>query len=377
MSKAVTAFRILAVLVAVLFLSLTANADRKTDLSDEWHKSGKNVLTGFRNMYQPHVIYEPGDDYPFHIWFFGWATDDYNSKYPGCDAIFYARAKTLDSWEIYCGEGKWDTTMNASLWVPVLYAQNLFFDSWHTADPSVVKKDGKYYMLYSCTGFNRDRISAMDSKNDTDGDLYCVMAATSPDGIHWTRSKRPVLISLVDIGGKRTGELSLIPGGMYHRPSLMFDDGKWKCWFDYWEGSTVAMGYAECPADSFMEPSAWKIINAGKNPMLLNWPNPDVIKVGKKYYSYADSGGYGRHPWKGRQICEAVSDDGINWKVTGHIPPESDTPATHVPEALALEENGRTKIIVFYGCQVGGPDDNFDYRYNRIRYMWRYEPGKK
>ena len=158
---------------------------------------------------------------------------------------------------------------------------------------------------------------------------------------------------------------------MYHRPSLMFDEGRWKCWFDYWSGKSVAIGYAQCPADSFLEPAGWRVVRAGEHPLQENWPNPDVVKVGKKYYSYSDPAGFGHHRWTGRRICEAVSDDGIKWEVLGNIPPESDTPATHVPEAFVMQENGKTKIILFYSCQIGGEPYRFEY--DRIRYMWRYE----
>jgi hypothetical protein len=123
-----------------------------------------------------------------------------------------------------------------------------------------------------------------------------------------------------------------------------------------------------------MDPSAWKMIRAGNNPLIRDWPNPDVIKVGHKYYAYSDADGYDSDQWTGRHITEAVSNDGNNWTVLGNIPPESDTPATHVPEALVLKEKGQYKIVLFYACQIGGKP--YDYRYNRIRYMWRYEPAK-
>jgi hypothetical protein len=198
------------------------------------------------------------------------------------------------------------------------------------------------------------------------------MGATSPDGIHWTKTKRPILIYRPEIGAQGVGEIGATMFGMYHRPSLMFDQGKWRCWFDYISGSSLALGYAECPEGSFADPSAWSVVRAGDKPLLENFPNPDVIRVGNHYYAYSDSGGYGSGGWPSRHICEAVSSDGIDWHVLGHIPPEPDVPATHIPEALVLEENGKTKIVVFYACQVGG--EPYDYRYDRIRYMWRYEP---
>lgn len=360
--------------VSLIIISLTspqqARADRSRDLSAKWHKGGSDVLSGFFNMYQPHVIHEPGAEYPFKMWFFGWSTAIGNPGYPGCDAIFHARAKNLDKWEVYAGGEKWDASMNPTLWAPVLTADDAIYDSWHAGDPSVAMKDGLYYMAYSSTGHDKDGIEA-GYPGDTDNDLCCIMGATSPDGIHWTKTKRPILIYAPEVGLRGQGILGVTEYGMYLRPSLMFDEGKWKCWFDYKSPRSTAMGYAECPADRFVDATAWRIIRAGDKPALESWPNPDVIRVGGRYYSYADPHGFDPHPWKGRRICEAVSDDGIDWKVTGHIPTDPDTPATHVPEALVLEENGKKKIVLFYSCQVGG--EPYSYYYNRIRYMWRYE----
>jgi hypothetical protein len=345
-------------------LPVTATAGRDTDISAEWHKSGRDVLRGFRNMYQPEVIHEPGADYPFKMWFFGWASTDCNASHSGCDAIFLARGKTLDKWEVYAGEGKWDAAMDPSAWAPVMTAGSVFFDSWHNGDPSVVKKDGLYYMALSATGHNRDRIP-VGQPGDTDGDISCVMGATSPDGIHWTKTIRPILIYRPDIGAKD----GAVHGGLYHRPSLLFDQGKWRCWFDYWTGRSLAMGYAECPEGSFSDPAAWRVIRAGSNPVLDNFPNPDVVKVGSTYHAFADSMGYDKHPWTGRRICEAVSSNGIDWRVRGFVLPEKDTPATHVPQALVIDECGKAELVIFYACQVGG--EPYDYRYDRIRSMIR------
>ncbi|MHB1458011.1 MAG: hypothetical protein ACYC0V_13970 [Armatimonadota bacterium] len=360
-------------ILAVLFASVPAYADRQTNLSTQWHKSGKNILYSFCNMYNPHVVYEPKSDYPYKIWFFGWANTDGNPGYSGCDAIFHARGKSLDKWEVYSKDGKWDTTMTPSKWAPVITAQDKVYDSWHNGDPSVVRRNGRYYMAYSSTGYSNSK-DHPDGPRPTDLYIYSVMGATSNDGIHWTKTPAPILMNAPDLKQTPGGETTVPMHGMYHRPSLMFEKGKWKCWFDYWTESGISMGYAECPADKFMDPAAWKIIRAGGDPLLKEWPNPDVVKVGSKYYSYADPGGYKPDGWPSRHIAEAVSNDGINWTVNGHIPPESDTPATQVPEAFVSKENGRYKITVFYGCQIGG--EPYDYRYDRIRSMWRWVDGK-
>ena len=129
------------------------------------------------------------------------------------------------------------------------------------------------------------------------------------------------------------------------------------------------MGYAECPNGSFMNPAAWQVIQAGATPVLGNWVNPDVVKVNGRYYSYADPPIYYVPGWESRFIVEAVSDDGLNWTATGHIPPEADVPTTHVPEAFIHTVDGCQRIVLFYSCQQG--DTSLDFRYKRIRYMWR------
>jgi len=155
--------------------------------------------------------------------------------------------------------------------------------------------------------------------------------------------------------------------GMYHRPSLMFDDGCWRLWFDYWTGTDVAMGYAEGDEEAFLR-GGFRVVRAGADPLLHEWPNPAVVKVNSTYYAFADPSGYGIG-WPGRQLAEAESDDGIRWRILGYLPPDPDTPACHVPAPFVDRRNGADWLVVFYACQVGG--DPYDYRYDRIRYMRR------
>jgi len=356
-----------------LLLALSGqDAGRFTDRSELWQRSERDVLSGFGNMYNPHVIHEPGEEYPFRMWFFGWATADCNPGHPGCDAIYHARGKDLDHWEVYAGERGWDASMNANLWMPVITAQEQPWDQWHNGDPSVVVRDGIYYIVYSSTGFDLDG-KMYGTPGDTDGDILCVMGATSEDGIEWTKSERPLLLYEPELGqpGYQPDKHDAVNHGMYHRPSLMWDGGKWRLWFDYWADTErgVCMGLAENVGD-FLDPDDWEVVHAGDEPALANWVNPDVVKVGEMYFSYADPYVYGNHAWTGRQIAEAVSEDGVEWQELGFIKPDSDAPALHVPEALVLEEDGETWIVLFYACQIGG-EPNYDYRYSRIRYMKR------
>jgi len=342
----------------------------RTDRSALWHRTGKNVLWGFRNMYAPKVVRVPDKAYPLRMWFFGWAVADGNPGYPGCDAIFHARGKDLERWEVYCGDGAWDATMTPAKWKPVVTARDKHYDQWHNGDPSVVYRDGAFYMAYSSTGFNADGIGE-HRPGDKDGDILCVMGATSQDGIEWRRSPEPLLINKDEIGAPH-GKNSEFLHGMYHRPSLLWDNGRWRLWFDYWagpEGGGIAMGHAECRGD-FLDPGAWTIVRAGDRPLLPSWPNPEVVKVAGKYYSFADPPILPEpHPWKARQIAEAVSDDGIHWTVLGHVKPDADTPALHVPTPFVDASTDPPRIVLFYACQIGG--EPYDYRYNRIRYMAR------
>lgn len=124
--------------------------DREVQAPNVWERDQKNLLWNFGNMYQPCVREVPDKEYPFRMWFFGWASEDCNPGFPGCDSIYLARSNDLQAWEVYAKEGKWDKEMNPKKWVPVLAAdEKTEYGSWHIGDPSVVLKDGTYYMAYT------------------------------------------------------------------------------------------------------------------------------------------------------------------------------------------------------------------------------------
>jgi hypothetical protein len=329
-------------------------------------------------MYQLTVHYKPDDhEFPFKAWFFGWATPGKycNPGFSGCDAIFAARSHTLDSgWEVYAGSGKWDGTMNPHRWVPVITAQNFYYDQWHNGDPSVVRLGDRYFMAYSSTGFNKDG-RPYGEPGDKDGSFQCTMGATSRDGIDWQRSMAPILASPEE---SRTPTLPHLDGhlyGTYCRPSLLYEDGRFKLWFDYITPRGFSMGYAENQGD-FLTPKEWQLIRAGRHPCLENFPNPDVVRVDDLYYAYGDPSGYGPpDSWTGRKIVEAVSVDGLNWVVLGYVDPDPDTPAIHVPEGFVWREGQTTWMYVFYACQRGGKP--YDFRYDRIRFMRRKITGEE
>jgi len=336
------------------------------DRSGLWQRTGRNVLEGFRNMYQPCVLEEPGQAYRFKMWFFGWSLVDTNSHLgiSGCDMIFHARSRDLDHWEVWCGDGRWDATgRDVASWRPVLAPEGVFYDAWHDGDPSVVRKGGRYYMAYSATS---NPFSAPAPGYPADM-VQCIRGAVSDDGIHWRRVPWPLLIAPGD-------EVAATPNpqriGDYHRPCLRWERDRWRLWFDYWApGKGTGMGHAGNAGD-FETPGGFTITHPLDQPLIQNWPNPDVVKAEGWYYSFADPVIYPGHTgWAARQIAEARSQDGIVWEVLGYVQPDPDTPACHVPQACVLTMDGREWLYVFYSCQIGG--EPYDWRYNRIRYMRR------
>lgn len=346
---------------------------RSVDRTHLWTRSGRNLLSGFGNMYNLHVLDTPERPYRYRGWFFGWAVQDCNRHIPGyegCDAIFAARARQLDGpWEVYCGNGVWDAGERPELWRPVFDPQKEPYDSWHNGDPTVVRVGRRYYMAYSSVGHNRDGIP-YGSPGDTDGSLLCIMGAVSEDGLRWTRSRRPILMNDADVGAPTAASGDAHLYGSYHRPSLLYEGGKFRLWFDYWGGDEngVCMGYAECRGD-FLDPRCWRVLRSGPKPALRQFPNPDVVRVGSRLYAYGDPPEGSTHPWTARKITEAVSSDGLNWTILGHIRPEQDAAALHVPEAFVERQGRRRKVHIFYACQRGG--EPYDYRYDRIRRMER------
>ena len=332
----------------------------------KWERLG-DLLWNFRNMYQPCVVEIPGQEYRYRMWFFGWAAVDCNRGYPGCDAIFHARSKDLKTWEVYAGANDWDRQMKPCRWVPVIAADNRPYDAWHNGDPSVVFREGRYYMAFSSTGRpGTPEGHPLDL-------LMCIMGATSEDGIHWQKTRQPLLIEPPEAQAAKS-----MKGwtGAYHRPSLLWDQGKWRLWFDYWRPTGgICMGYAENTGE-FAAASGFHLLRAGGDPLIADWPNPEVVKIGNRYHCFADPPGYPgkrQNPnvlWTSRQLCEAVSDDGLRWTMVGFLPPDPDAPACHVPQALVTTLNGQAWLYLFYATQRGG-DRPYDYRYDRIRAMRR------
>ncbi len=360
---------------AALTLLLTLGAvpaERLIDLTAMWEVSPKPIVWGFHNLYNPCVIYEPGKEYPFKMWFFGWPVGDVDKRFTG-DAIFFARAKSLEEWEVYAGDAGWERGMNAVVFEPVMTGTPKPFDGMANGDPSVVKRDGVYYMALSSVGF--------DNRKDAEGkehqyNVGCVLGATSKDGIHWKKTEAPIAIWDKELEHGWEIVNGRIPPaapdyyGSYHRPSLMFDEGKWKLWFDYFvPGTFVSLGYAENKGD-FVNPSDWHVLRAGTEPLLRDWPNPCIVKARDKYFSVCDAPNYpDEMGGDGRLLTFAMSSDGLNWKVLGHARPDGKA-ASHVPQALVMTVDGVEWLYVFYSWKPGQrPGEPWDFRYKEIRHM--------
>jgi len=346
---------------------------RLIDLTPEWEVRETPVLWGFHNLYNPQVVEVADRAYPFRMWFFGYAAEDHNPRYPGGDAIYHARSKDLDHWEVYVGGNAWDASMDPARFVPVLHPDPAGFDTMASGDPNVVLREGVFHMAYSGVRF--------DVRPGEDGRdrLYLesvVMGARSEDGIHWTRTDRPILMwarerenpwEIVD------GKIPACPAdyyGSYHRPALLYDAGRWRLWFDYFHpGTFVSLGCAENGGD-FMDPAQWRVERAGKAPLLKDWPNTAVARDGDTYYAVSDAPGYAPElGGDGRLLTLATSPDGIDWTVRGHLRPNG-MASSHVPELLVLERDGRRWLYCFYSWKPArDPDGEWDFRYKEIRYM--------
>lgn len=365
----------------------------RLDESKGWKRTEQNLITNFYSMYQPEVVYVPEWDtpggYPYIMWFFAWSYNQENDPqgnypgYPGGDAIFCARAQELEGpWEVYSqnystGAFFWDEKQNPYLWYPVITCQDKWYDSWHVGDPSVVYKDGMFYMAYSAMGADVDGIPS-HKQGDTDGNTGCIMGATSTDGIHWTLSDAPLIMWEGEKGFNETSYPPEYIGG-HQRPSIMFEDGKWKMWYDY---RTNQVGYAECTGD-FMKGADWKELRSGNSP-LLSSVDFDVIKIGDIYYAYADpyvswagvqdsdipSYSDDASQWSQRQIVEYQSYDGLNWTPTGYFLPDTGYGANQIPQVFLDHKNGR--VCIMYATQRGKKfSSTYDWRWDNIRVMSR------
>ncbi len=80
---------------------------------------------------------------------------------------------------MYSGDQGWDATLTPGKWKPVLHASDRWYEAWHVGDPSVVFKDGRFFMAYSATSRHFGQRDGYPATM-----VQCVMGAVSHDGIH-------------------------------------------------------------------------------------------------------------------------------------------------------------------------------------------------
>ncbi len=380
-------------------------ASQSNLLLSNWERNEMPVLDGFMHAYQPEVIEVPDDEFPYRMWFMGWIVEDCNPEYLGCDGIFHARSKDLKHWEVFCKDGSWDTTKNIEMWAAVVQApanaprvydagntadlawsnpknRGNSYDTWHCGDPSVVYKDGIFYMAFSITSY--DIIEPVEGYPN--GLVQSVMGATSVDGIHWKRTEKPLLIAKEDLNNKFPPDPAPNRIGDFHRPSLLWDEENvvWKLYFDYSLNKGCHMGMAENKGD--FRTGDFKLVHPLDLPLLWDWPNPDIVKISENlFYSFADPGGYKDYvvpkgkensSWPSRQLHVAKSNDGIHWEKQYTIPPDSGIDACHTPQALLCKKDGKKWLYIFHATQVGWRETGF--QYNRFEgkkdeYNWFYD----
>lgn len=376
-----------------------------------WLRDEKNLLTNFYSMYSPEVVYIPerdnGEDYPYLMYFFAWAYTQENDPqpssgypgYPGGDAIFLARAKAVEGpWEVYSknyntGEDYWDCEMKPFYWQPIITCGDTWYDSWHVGDCSIVYEDGVFHMAFSAMGCDEDGIPS-HKPEDTDGNASCIMGATSEDGIHFVKSAAPLLVWKDEKGyNEKLNDYASNFGG-YQRPSIMREDGIWKCWFDFGAGQAGSrIGYAVNRGD-FMNAADWEYVSIVQDAehqsdahKLTLGVDMEVVKIGSIYYGYGDpytkwfnisdpgipsySTQMDVWEWSNRQIVEYQSTDGIDWKVTGYFLPDTGVDANQIPQPFIDHKNNR--LCIFYATQRGTrPSKNsYDWRWDSIRMMYK------
>jgi len=160
----------------------------------------------------------------------------------------------------------------------------------------------------------------------------------------------------------------------------MYEDGKWKMWYDYEVGKRgIAIGYAENEGD-FLNPEDWKRINKDDEPICWRFVDIDVVKIGSIYYAYGDPclPWFGiddpeipKSGWPCRQITEMQSYDGINWTVTGYFRPDPGYGANQIPQVFLDHKNQR--VCIFYATQRGTKySEEYDWKWESFRYVYKY-----
>jgi len=247
---------------------------------EDWTKYEGNpildVATGTwesQKVGDPWVIYNITGDGVYHMWY--WGYDGVNAQ------IGYANSTDGINWVKYSGN-------------PILtIGSPNSYDDKHAHKPSVVYKDGIYYMYYSAQKEGGNRTIALAT-------------STSPTGPFTKYAGNPIL-----------EPTEPYEEGFLDCPSVMYDEQEniWKMWYsagkslsqepEQWCYATSEDGYnwTKHPGNPIASPphdGSWQSISLG---------GPNVLKINGVYYNYHngfDDSGVSR-------IGYAISPDGINW----------------------------------------------------------------
>lgn len=254
------------------------------------------LWAGYGNLYAPAILKRDGK---FWLWYGAQNTE-------GHDQIHLAFSDDSIHWQRYENN-------------PVIPVGN----ANHVNDPTVVNVNGTLYMYYSCAP-----VTEMDR----------IHLATSSDGMHWELCGE--VISPGSIGDWDSLKVG--------RPSVIYEDGKFKVWYDGTEadpehpdhirpGTGRHVGFA-VSSDGF------KFTKEPK-PVYLNSGAVDVIHLGDNYVMLFESG-IGTH-W-------AMGKNETHFDYQGLLLPKSGEVYDRYGQVtpMFLMENGHWTAI-YYGAAEG------------------------
>jgi|GEM_PF-1175847 len=189
-------------------------------------------------------------------------------------------------------------------------------DANHVNDPSVVKVGETYYMYYT-----KDYLGPGPEES-----AY-IYVATSQDGIHW--AERGIAISKGPSGSWNSKAVA--------RPSVIYENGIFKMWFDGHNGIARHVAYA-----TSSDGLNWTIQNNGQ-PVFYNAGAVDVKRIGDYYVLVHES--HEGTKW-------ALSPDGISWIDKGFLffkSGKSYDAYGHVTPMIFVDSNGNW-AGVYYGA---------------------------
>lgn len=220
----------------------------------------------------PMVIYLDGT---FHLWFTGRAEGN------GEWIIGYTSSSDGENWRVRS--------------TPVLQGGDRLWNAAGVAGPSVLFKDGVYYMWYH----------GLDKLRDTSTSIGL---STSSDGIHWTpNAANPVI---------RPSSSDSWKSALVRDPAVIYSDRGFEMYFvgaddTNWEVANLRIGYARSEDGvRWKEHPGNPILNLGAQG---SWEAdkilaPDILLIEGKYHMW-----YTGEVDKKRRIGHATSTDGLLW----------------------------------------------------------------